>query len=115
MKKLLIAAAIFTGVACTASAQQKAVVTKPAAKMEVVKKTTPAKVVTVTKAAPATPAVKTTTSVKSTSTVKATPAVVLKADGTPDKRYKAKAATGPLKKDGTADMRYKANKGKKGN
>lgn len=41
----------------------------------------------------------------------------LKADGTPDKRYKEnkdggknKAATGPTKKDGTLDMRYKANK-----
>ncbi len=40
----------------------------------------------------------------------------VKADGTPDKRYKenkttAKAA-GPMKKDGTPDMRYKANKKK---
>ncbi len=40
------------------------------------------------------------------------PAVVLKKDGTPDKRFKNAAATekGPLKKDGTADMRYKKNK-----
>ena len=41
----------------------------------------------------------------------------MKADGTPDKRYKenkmtAKATTGPKKKDGTPDMRYKANKKK---
>jgi hypothetical protein len=36
---------------------------------------------------------------------------VLKKDGTPDKRYKAKAEEkGPAKKDGTPDMRYKANK-----
>ncbi len=36
---------------------------------------------------------------------------VLKKDGTPDKRYKAKAEEkGPTKKDGTPDMRYKTNK-----
>lgn len=40
----------------------------------------------------------------------AAPAGKLKADGTPDKRYKenkdaAKPAAGPLKKDGTPDMR----------
>ena len=38
----------------------------------------------------------------------------MKADGTPDKRFKdnkaAAAPAGPLKKDGTPDMRYKANK-----
>ncbi|WP_113660782.1 hypothetical protein [Pedobacter nanyangensis] len=42
-------------------------------------------------------------------------ATKLKADGTPDMRYKenkaAKVVTaGPKKKDGTADMRYKVNK-----
>ncbi len=42
----------------------------------------------------------------------------LKADGTPDKRFKENKekgtqAAGPLKKDGTPDMRYKANKGEK--
>ena len=37
----------------------------------------------------------------------------LKADGTPDKRYKEnKTSEGPKKKDGTADMRYKVNKEK---
>ena len=40
----------------------------------------------------------------------------VKADGTPDKRYKENKATakaaGPMKKDGTPDMRYKANKKK---
>lgn len=45
----------------------------------------------------------------------ATTGAKLKADGTPDMRYKenkeAKVVTaGPKKKDGTADMRYKANK-----
>jgi hypothetical protein len=39
-------------------------------------------------------------------------AVVLKKDGTPDKRYKKSAAAGPMKKDGTPDKRYKANKPK---
>ena len=37
----------------------------------------------------------------------------LKADGTPDKRFKenkAATATVPLKKDGTPDKRYKVNK-----
>ncbi len=40
--------------------------------------------------------------------------VVLKKDGTPDKRFKNNETkpAGPLKKDGTPDMRYKANKGK---
>jgi hypothetical protein len=38
--------------------------------------------------------------------------VVLKSDGTPDKRYKAvtPSAKGPVKKDGTPDLRYKENK-----
>lgn len=53
---------------------------------------------------------------KTSTTVVAKPTtatgVVLKKDGTPDKRYKKAPATeaGPLKKDGTADMRYKKNK-----
>ncbi|MEO8582650.1 MAG: hypothetical protein ABI415_02575 [Flavitalea sp.] len=38
--------------------------------------------------------------------------VVLKKDGTPDKRYKKSAAAGPMKKDGTPDKRFKANKAK---
>lgn len=36
--------------------------------------------------------------------------VPLKADGTPDKRYKQTKTKGPLKKDGMKDMRYKVNK-----
>jgi len=44
-----------------------------------------------------------------------TTAAKLKADGTPDMRYKENkdvktVVAGPTKKDGTADMRYKANK-----
>jgi hypothetical protein len=39
----------------------------------------------------------------------------MKADGTPDMRYKQSkmtktTSTGPMKADGTPDMRYKANK-----
>ncbi|HMG82561.1 MAG TPA: hypothetical protein VK559_05965 [Ferruginibacter sp.] len=77
MKKLLIAACLFLGLALTTTAQ-----------------TTPAKA--------------------KTDTTKT--ATHLKADGTPDMRYKANkdaakpAPAGPLKKDGTPDMRYKANK-----
>ncbi|MDQ8006537.1 MAG: hypothetical protein REI64_17170 [Pedobacter sp.] len=68
-----------------------------------------------------------TTFAQTTTTVKQTPkkttvttktkstSVKLKADGTPDMRYKENKANkvvvaGPKKKDGTADMRYKANK-----
>jgi len=72
----------------------------------------------------ATTAVKTETK-KATTTVKteakqvekkaASTGAKLKADGTPDMRYKENKGTkvvapGPKKKDGTADMRYKANK-----
>ncbi|RDC54437.1 hypothetical protein DU508_22235 [Pedobacter chinensis] len=53
---------------------------------------------------------------KKVETKTTTTASKLKADGTPDLRFKenkAKAVTkvaGPTKKDGTADMRYKVNK-----
>ena len=42
--------------------------------------------------------------------VKTTEKVVLKKDGTPDKRYKNAKKTVVLKKDGTPDKRYKENK-----
>ena len=100
MKKLLIAAFMLFGFAGIASAQTAAKAA-PAKKseMKVVKKETSApaaKVVKMDKAAPA-----------------ATPT---KADGTPDKRFKANKAApaaapaGPVKKDGTPDKRFKANK-----
>ncbi len=97
MKKLMIAACMMLGFAGIATAQQ-AVKATPGkkAKMEMVKKDAPAaKVVKMEKAAPA-----------------------MKADGTPDMRFKANKgkaakATGPTKKDGTPDKRFKANK--KGN
>lgn len=91
MKKLLIAFAMLLGVSGFASAQAPAAAkaTKPAA----------------TKSATAKPAEK--AAVKPAAT--ASNGVVLKKDGTPDKRYK-NAPAGPLKKDGTPDKRYKANK-----
>ena len=79
MKKLLIAACLFLGLALSTTAQ-----TKP-----------------------------TTTKAKTDTTKTATH---LKADGTPDMRYKENKEAakpkpaGPLKKDGTPDIRYKANK-----
>ncbi|MEQ1554527.1 MAG: hypothetical protein ABL929_10130 [Ferruginibacter sp.] len=53
------------------------------------------------------------TSTKSTTVTTSPTGVKLKADGTPDKRYKANTTTsGPKKADGTPDMRYKKNKKK---
>jgi len=50
---------------------------------------------------------KTTTTVKTVKPQAAKPAVKLKKDGTPDRRFKENQN---LKKDGTPDRRYKANK-----
>lgn len=50
---------------------------------------------------------KTTKTVKAAKPAAAKPAVKLKKDGTPDKRFKENQK---LKKDGTPDKRYKANK-----
>ena len=102
MKKLLFAALAILGFS-TATLAQVAPAVKQAAtdkKMEVVKKVAPAKVVAMDKAKQA-----------AVAPVKAGTGVVLKADGTPDKRYKnAGDAKVPLKKDGTPDKRFKANK-----
>ena len=102
MKKILTAAVaslLFTS-ATMAQAVKKTEVKATESKMKVVpaKPATTAKVVPVTKpVVAAKPA--------------ASGAVVLKKDGTPDKRYNnAAKATGPVKKDGTPDMRYKKNK-----
>ena len=106
MKKLLSLIAIAAFGLTTAFAQTPA--------------TAPAKAKTVAKKE-----VKTTTApikngakieAKKVETKTTTTASKVKADGTPDMRFKdnkAKAVTkvaGPTKKDGTADMRYKANK-----
>jgi hypothetical protein len=92
MKKLLIAICCMLGFARISSAQVAA--KKPVEKTAAVIKPAEAKVVKMDKTKPAS-------------------AVPLKADGTPDKRYKENKATTaavPLKKDGTPDKRYKANK-----
>jgi len=95
MKKLLIAILLFAGTFSFANAQTKQ-------KKDTKKATTSAAVTTKTKTAP-TAKVEKTTSTKH-----------MKANGTPDKRYKenkaSSTAAGPLKKDGTPDKRYKANK-----
>ncbi|TCD12892.1 hypothetical protein EZ449_02275 [Pedobacter frigidisoli] len=104
MKKLLSLIAIAAFGLTTAFAQTPA--TAPAKK--VVKK----EVKTAT--APAKAGVK--MEAKKVETKTTTTAAKVKADGTPDMRFKenkTKAVTkvvGPTKKDGTADMRYKANK-----
>ena len=106
MKKLLMAFTMVLGFAVAASAQTavkktetKTVAVKPVA--------APAKVVAMDKAKPATAATKTAPAANSAKGVKA--------DGTPDMRFKenkaAKATpvTGPKKADGTPDLRYKEN------
>jgi hypothetical protein len=102
MKKLLVAFAFVLGFAGIASAQTKTAVapakeavSKPAATT----KTTPAAASTT----------KTPAAAKSVPAA-TTGGVKLKADGTPDKRYKATATNVPLKKDGTPDKRFKGNK-----
>jgi hypothetical protein len=90
MKKLLIAVCFMLGFAGISSAQVPA--KKPVDKT--VTKPVTAKVIKMDKS-------------------KTAGAVPLKADGTPDKRFKqSKKATAaaPLKKDGTPDKRFKANK-----
>lgn len=88
MKKLILSLVFLLGFTMMTSAQQ--ITTKTVKKTE-----TKTKVKAETKAAKT----KTTTNSK----------VVLKKDGTPDKRYK-KTITVVTKKDGTPDMRYKENK-----
>ncbi|MGI4021553.1 MAG: hypothetical protein ACRYFA_08615 [Janthinobacterium lividum] len=58
---------------------------------------------------------KRTTSTAPASMMQNSKGVIIKKDGTPDKRFKANQAAkpttaGPMKKDGTPDQRYKANK-----
>lgn len=121
MKKLLSLIAIAAFGLTTAFAQTPATATTTkVVKREVKATANNAKAATAAKADAAlanakTVATTTTTKVATkAATAKATTnaaGVKLKADGTPDKRYKAvNKVAGPLKKDGTADMRYKANK-----
>lgn len=103
MKKLIFTLIAFAGINAAMYAQT----TTP----KVITKTvTTAKPVVTTKMVTAKPVV-----AKPVVTAVVKPPVVLKKDGTPDKRYKATVTpAGPLKKDGTSDMRYKANKKGKG-
>lgn len=94
----------------TVKATAPVAVKKTEAKVATVKATAPAvkvqtkKVETKVATAPAAAAKKVTATTNAAG-------VKLKADGTPDKRYKtAVSVAGPKKKDGTADMRYKVNK-----
>ena len=106
MKKLFVAFAFMLGFAGIASAQTKmapAKVKEVTTKTAVTTKTTPAAASTTKTPA----AVKTPAATKATTT---TDAVKLKADGTPDKRYKAATTKGPVKADGTPYKRFKANK-----
>jgi hypothetical protein len=109
MKKLILGALMLLGFAGFSNAQVAPA--KPPVKAKTVKPTVPAV------KQPATTAVVVKPTVKSKDVVapaKATNAqgVVLKSDGTPDKRFKVgtPAAKGPVKKDGTPDLRYKENK-----
>ncbi len=116
MKKVLIAFVLFIGFSLHSMAQA---VKKNDDKLKTVpaaKSATSAKVVEMPKTTAKTPA-----TVKPVATapvvVKSQPAntktsIVLKKDGTPDKRYNTTTPAGPVKKDGTPDMRY--NKNKKG-
>lgn len=107
MKKFLLSLVFAAGFAGIASAQaQHAAVAKSKTQMKVVSKMPSANASPVAKMA-----VVKTTEVK----VKPNGKVKIKADGTPDMRYKdnkmvVPVVAGPKKKDGSADMRYKANK-----
>ncbi len=107
MKKLLLAFTMMLGFAVATSAQTavKKVDAKPVAVKPVA---APAKVVAMDKAKPSTAATKTAPAANSAKGVKA--------DGTPDMRFKENKAakstpvTGPKKADGTPDKRFKENK-----
>lgn len=103
MKKLLFAALLFAGTIGFANAQSKQKPDhKSAATSAVAPKTN------------TTAAEKPMASMNGKKMEAKSSTVHLKANGTPDKRYKENktkaVAAGPLKKNGTPDMRYKANK-----
>jgi Cu/Zn superoxide dismutase len=119
MKKLLSILAIavlgigttFAQTAVTVPAKTAAKVKVTTAKVPVVAKTETKKVETKVATVKTTAPVVAKKEVKKVAVATNAAGVKLKADGTPDKRYKAAAkVAGPTKKDGTADMRYKANK-----
>ena len=67
-------------------------------------------VVTIAQTLKPAPAKTTENKTKVATTKTITSPVVLKKDGTPDKRYNSTVTKVPLKKDGTPDKRYKENK-----
>ena len=132
MKKMIMAIAILLGCYSASTAQavktppkQTTVKQMPAAATKTVQKPAQQTAATIKKVPAAATqaavntkqtAVKTTNAATATTASKATATkaavttnsnVVLKKDGTPDKRYKEAQQ---LKKDGTPDMRYKKNK-----
>jgi hypothetical protein len=108
MKKFLISALLIAGSFGFANAQAKQKVAAHKATTSSTLKTVPAPTTT-----PA-PVVKMNDKKVAAKTTTTTTHV--KANGTPDKRFKenktSTTVVGPLKKNGTADMRYKANKKK---
>ena len=136
MKKLIIGAIVLLGFSIVSNAQTVSAKKAAAPKMQIVKNSstktstkvlpitkpvttmpaktyvvkTEAKKMTVIKTAPTTTTTKVV--VKPAVVTKTNTSVMLKKDGTPDKRFKTTTThtVGPVKKDGTPDMRYKANK-----
>lgn len=117
MKKLLMALSIMLGFTAIVTAQK-------AAPAKIAAKPATAKVVKMDKAVAPVAATNGKAVSAKPATPKAKPAATtaapVKADGTPDMRYKENkavvkpAVAGPKKADGTADMRFKANKTTKG-
>ncbi|MBZ5855540.1 hypothetical protein [Flavihumibacter profundi] len=105
MKKLLLVFTMLTGLFSFTFAQTPAVTATHEVKPATTKAAEPK--AAATKAPAAKPAEKPSAAAGSTPST----GVVLKKDGTPDKRYKnSQEPAGPVKKDGTPDKRYKANK-----
>ena len=109
MKKLFLAAVMMIGFAGISFAQTA----KPADTKAKKPAATSATKSTVAATPATTPATKPAAKASPATAAKpvASKDVVLKKDGTPDKRYKAAPkTTGPTKKDGTPDKRFKENK-----
>ena len=111
MKKVFLAAVMMTAFASLSFAQTE----KPAAVNKAVSQKQLKKPITASAAKSATLVTPVTkTAAKPAPTTAAQPVaskdVVMKKNGTPDKRYKASHKTGPAKKDGTPDKRFKENK-----
>ncbi len=112
MKKIIVSLLLIAGSFGFANAQAKQKVVANKATTSTTLKTVPMKVTTKTTTTPVVKMNDKKVAAKTTTTT----STHVKANGTPDKRYKENKTTtttvGPLKKNGTADMRYKANKKK---